>query len=286
VLVCGVIFGNHPRVIQPAVVSPSAAGQEVVPWWRGAGGGLRAAVMLLTRLPTGRNDSPLAARRWASGWFPVVGVITGGICAAAQWGLGHLLGPALGAAGAIAAGIVVTGALHEDGLGDTADALGGARDRAQIFAILKDSRHGTYGVLALVLSVVLRIGAVAQLAGHAPAALILVAVVSRTAMVALLAALPYVTPAEIARSADVARAVLPQVLLASLWCAGALGALVGLHVVGLTAALAVVAMTALTTALAGWRFAVRAGGITGDFLGAGQQIAEIAGLLALVACLR
>jgi adenosylcobinamide-GDP ribazoletransferase len=239
--------------------------------------------MLLTRLPTGGTESSLAARAWASGWFPLVGVVIGGICAATQILLVARLGRPLAAAAAIIVGLLLTGALHEDGLADTADALGGARDRAQIFVILKDSRHGTYGVLALVLAVLLRIGAVTELAARAPAALVLAAVASRTAMVGLLAALPYVTPAETARSADVARTGTPQVALAALLCGGACAALVSLGSLTGAALAAGLAAAAGMTIVAGWRFAARAGGITGDFLGAGQQLAEISVLLAMLA---
>ena len=284
-LVAAAIFGNHRAVFEPAA-APLSPPLASLPAWRGSGGGLRAAIMLLTRLPTGRGESSPAARRWACGWFPLVGALIGSLCAATQLGLARLLGPHLGAVATVVVGVLLTGALHEDGLGDTADALGGARDRAHIFVILKDSRHGTYGVLALVLVVLLRVGAIDELGAHAPAALILGALVSRTAMVALLAALPYVTPADVARSADVAQAGWPQIALATVLCAG------GCAAVGATGALpwgalgSALGAAGVTTLVAGWRFAVRAGGITGDFLGAGQQISEISALAALIALLR
>jgi adenosylcobinamide-GDP ribazoletransferase len=258
------------------------------------GGGLRAAIMLLTRIPTGSGDSSPAARAWASGWFPLVGALVGVTSAAAGVGSTRLLGPHLGAVVAVVVGILLTGALHEDGLGDTADALGGARDRAQIFAILKDSRHGTYGVLALVLAVILRIGAIDKLgldlggpaAWRGPAALVLAAIVSRTAMVALLGALPYVTPTEVSRSADVARTGAPQLAWAATLCAGGCAGLIALGWSSPAGVAGGLAAAAATTLLLGWRFAVRAGGITGDFLGAGQQLTEISVLLTTIALLR
>jgi adenosylcobinamide-GDP ribazoletransferase len=274
---------------QPVIDLPAAASPSRPRVWHGFAGGLRAALMLLTRIPTGSAGSSLAARGWASGWFPLVGALVGAVSAAAGVGAAALFGPHLGAVAAVAVAIVATGALHEDGLGDTADALGGARDRAQIFAILKDSRHGTYGVLALLLAVIVRIGAIDQLGlatWRGSAALVLAAMVSRTAMVALLAALPYVTPADVARSADVARTGAGPIALAAALCAGGGTGLVALAGLPVGSVAGAVVAVALTTLLLGWRFAVRAGGITGDFLGAGQQLTEISALLTTIALLR
>jgi adenosylcobinamide-GDP ribazoletransferase len=277
-------------VIQPVADLPASTSPSPVRRWQGMGGGLRAAIMLLTRIPTGSGDSSPAARAWASGWFPLVGSLVGVTSAAAGVGCTRLLGPHLGAVVAVAVGILLTGALHEDGLGDTADALGGARDRGQIFTILKDSRHGTYGVLALVLAVILRIGAIdklgLELGAPGPAALVLAAIVSRTAMVALLAALPYVTPTEVSRSADVARTGAPQLAWAATLCAGGCGGLFALGWSSPGGVAGGLAAATATTLLLGWRFAVRAGGITGDFLGAGQQLTEISVLLTTIALLR
>jgi adenosylcobinamide-GDP ribazoletransferase len=127
------------------------------------------------------------------------------------------------------------------------------------------------------------VGALARLDNLGPAALVLAAVVARAAMVALLAALPYVTPAAVARSADVAQAGPAQTTLAIVLTAALVAALV---VPGLlpyqTTALALL-LAALVTTAAGWRFHVRAGGITGDFLGATAHLCEVTVLLALVA---
>ena len=280
---------------QPVGTASTSAAVVTGSWRQGAFGGLRAAVMLLTRLPTGHAPTSAAARAWASGWFPLVGAAIGSLTAAVLLGLAPLLGASLAAAGAVGAAILVTGALHEDGLADTADALGGARDRTQIFEILKDSRHGTYGVLALVLVVLMRIAALAQLlrlpgsnpaGATAAAGLIWAALTSRAAMVALLATLPYVTPAAVARSADVARAGPAPTALAAVFVAALGGGLLALGALPLLALGGALAGVALVTAAAGWRFAARAGGITGDFLGALQQLAELMALTALVALLR
>jgi adenosylcobinamide-GDP ribazoletransferase len=245
---------------------------------------LRAALMLLTRLPVGKAPLSPAGLRWGPAFFPLAGAVVGaagaGVLAVCRPHAGGWLAAVL----ALAATILLTGALHEDGLADTADAFGGAPpgDRERLFAILKDPRHGSFGVLALVLALLMRAAALARLDGHAPAALLLAAVLSRGTLVWLMAWLPYVTPAALARSAAAAHAGPAQLVVATAATAllavgvSALGWLDGAAVVRAAAAAAAV------TALAGWRFRARAGGITGDLLGASQQLAEIAVLLALV----
>jgi adenosylcobinamide-GDP ribazoletransferase len=246
-------------------------------------GGLRAAAMLLTRLPLGSGPLAPEARSWAAAWIPLVGTglgLTGGGLLA--W-LEPRLGGRLAAALTIGLMLLVTGALHEDGLADTADALGGARERTRLFAILKDSHLGTYGVLALVLSLLVRIEALHQLGIRAPGAYLLAAPLSRLPLVWLMAALPYVTPEGVARSRDLVRIGAGQVAVATGLMLSMMVALVGIGLLApVTAALAL-ASVAFTAALAGWRFHRRAGGITGDFLGATQQLSEIALLLILLA---
>jgi adenosylcobinamide-GDP ribazoletransferase len=173
--------------------------------------------------------------------------------------------------------------LHEDGLADTADALGGARDRDQLFAILKDSRLGTYGVLALVLSMLIRFESLTALAMQAPAAYLLAAVFSRAPLVGLMAALPYVTPAGAARNADLARVGRGTVSAAALTTLVVAGGAVAVRAFPWTA-VSLALLTALVAALvAGGNFRRRAGGVTGDFLGAAQQLCELAVLLTLLA---
>jgi adenosylcobinamide-GDP ribazoletransferase len=174
-------------------------------------GGFRAAVMVLTRVPMGRVVG-VEGRRWAAGWIPLVGAALGALGAGLLALLEPLLGGRLAAAVTVGLLLLLTGAIHEDGLADTADALGGARDREGVFAILKDSRVGTYGVLAVVIVLLLRIETLARLQAQAPAAYLLAAVLSRAPMVWLMSGLPYVTPAAVARSADVV-AVRPAAMM-------------------------------------------------------------------------
>src|SRR3954453_8694602 len=122
------------------------------------------AAGVLTRFPLAANAAEPGAVA-AAGWaFPLVGGGIGALCALAYFAAG-LLGLAGGPAAplAVAAGIAATGALPEDGLADTADGFGGGGTRDRKLAIMRDSTHGTYGIVALALSIGLRATAVATI---------------------------------------------------------------------------------------------------------------------------
>jgi adenosylcobinamide-GDP ribazoletransferase len=127
---------------------------------------LLSAFMLLTRLPVARftrfgGQPDLARCVWA---FPVVGLVVNGTGGLIYY-LAHKAGmpPPLAAIWALAATMIVTGAFHEDGLADTADGFGGGTTPAQKLAIMRDSRIGSYGAVALILSVAVRVAAIAAL---------------------------------------------------------------------------------------------------------------------------
>src|SRR3979409_1783992 len=118
---------------------------------------LRVAVAFYTRT----QGAAHARAAWAA---PLVGVLIGALGALAYWIAYRLNLPALVAATlAVGATLLLTGCLHEDGLADTADGFGGGATRAQILDIMRDSRIGTYGALALGIALLLRIGALADL---------------------------------------------------------------------------------------------------------------------------
>lgn len=159
-----------------------------------SGADLRAAFMLLTRLPVGAAPVTPAEDGARIAWaFPFVGLALGLLgalvfLAAEAAGTGHVLA----AIAALAILCLATGALHEDGLADVADGFGGGRDRARRLEIMRDSRIGTYGVLALIFSMGARVAALVDLgrAGAAPEALVAAAILSRAAMVAPMVLLP------------------------------------------------------------------------------------------------
>lgn len=236
--------------------------------------GARGAFVFLTRVPVGGFPYSAQEWRWASAWFPLVGLVVGTVCAAVWW-LATPLGPWVAAITVLVASILVTGAFHEDGLADTADALGGAHDRTKIFVILKDSRVGAFGALALVVSIAFRLVLLAGLAGVAPAALILAHCLARLGPVWLMVAMPYVSDAA-AKSRQITRAGVAQGVLATAAGVAVAGAVVLVGgAVNAAAALAAFAAMALATAFCGRRFHARADGVTGDFLGATEQVNEI-----------
>src|SRR5579859_6281201 len=138
---------------------------------------LKVSILFCTRLSLARDMSiesgDVARASWA---FPIAGGVVGGAGALAYaMAVEAGLPPQLGAALALTATLAITGCLHEDGLADTADGFGGGRDRERKLAIMRDSRLGTYGACALMLSVVLRWAAVTAIAHPASVALALVA---------------------------------------------------------------------------------------------------------------
>lgn len=249
---------------------------------------MRAAVIFMSRIPAGGFPYSEEEFRAAPGHFPFVGLLVGA-CAAPALLLAPLLGSTLSACLALCLSVWVTGAFHEDGLADTADALGGAHSGKKMHDILKDSRIGTYGACALAFSLLIRTFALARLLEivgiegnlHAPGLFVLIHILSRVGPVGLMASLTYVA-GEGAKGSSVAKGgALPQMMTAVLW---GLLALVGAIFLGLSApvaALLVVVVLGVSSALGAW-FKKRAGGFTGDFLGATEQVLEIALLLTLL----
>ncbi|MBV1707155.1 MAG: adenosylcobinamide-GDP ribazoletransferase [Hyphomicrobiales bacterium] len=216
---------------------------------------------------------------------PVAGVVIG-LCGALVLVLarGAGLAPSLAALAATAALVLASGGLHEDGLADVADGFGGGRDRQAKLAIMKDSRLGTFGALALGLVLAARVMMLAELTARsgAQAALVLVA----AAGVSRLAGLVPVILLKPAR-ADGLGAGLSRPAPEGLRLASALG-VVAVLLPLLAGARPGAGLAGLVLALAGaygmTRLAARhIGGQTGDVAGAAQQLAETAFLLAFVA---
>jgi adenosylcobinamide-GDP ribazoletransferase len=204
-------------------------------------------------------------------YLPAVGVLVGGL-GAAIFLLVSLLWPPLVAAVLSTIGtVVLTGALHEDGLADTADGLGGGRTRERALVIMQDPRIGSFGALALTLALGLK---VACLVAPAPSRVALLLVighaVSRFGVVVLMACLPYLRQTDAAR----ARPLAHQVSAISIAVAGIVG-LAPVATAG-TPALTGVGAAAFACMLWGLYLRRRLGGYTGDALGAGQQFTELA----------
>jgi adenosylcobinamide-GDP ribazoletransferase len=253
---------------------------DVRPWseraqaeLRGWGEDVVAAAQFLTRLPLARfasGETGLLARSMRA--FPVVGVGVGLISWVA-FALASALGLplALAALLAVLASIALTGALHEDGLADTADGFGGGADAARKLAIMRDSRTGAYGALALVFSVALRAAALAAIP-VAGLALVAAHAVSRAALPVLMRRL------DPARSDGLGAGAGQPDDLALLWCLG-LAIAAALLCLGVFRGLLALAVTAAALALLAALARRQVGGYTGDVLGAAQQVGEIVMLL-------
>lgn len=202
------------------------------------------------------------------------------------WWLARPLGDLPAAIIAYGFSLLLTGGFHEDGLADTADALGGATSREKIFLILKDPHVGAFGGLALVTTMLLRVVLLAETGGYGWLALVVSQCVARVPPVYLMFFLPYVTDRDQSKSSTVQHLGSPQLLFATLVAASPLlwAWLAGLVYVSEVLALAG-ALAMVTTAL-GRLFRQRAGGITGDFLGASEQVGEFVLLAGLVLILR
>jgi adenosylcobinamide-GDP ribazoletransferase len=241
----------------------------------------RGAVTFLTRVPVGGFPYSADEWRWTSAWFPAVGALLGAAYALVFRLVAAPAGTMVAAVLVLVAALLVTGAFHEDGLADTADALGGAHEPTRVLEILKDSRIGAFGASALGASFLLRVALLARLGPRAPVALVLTEALSRLPSVWLMVALPYVTSDAAAKSRVVTRAGVAQALLASLWPLAAAAAAVLTGELGLAHVVALATTATACGLLCGWRFHVRVGGVTGDFLGATQQVTVCALLLVL-----
>lgn len=234
------------------------------------------ALMLLTRLPAGRIAvaPPMGAAFWA---YPLAGALVGllaGLVAAAGLALG--LPAAAAALMALAASALVTGGLHEDGLADSADALGG-RDPEARLAIMKDSRIGSFGVIALILALGLRAVLIAALAQD-PAGLIVALMVAGAASRAGLPAMLLHLPA--ARRSGLGLLAAQGGSRTGAGLAAGLGAAALMATPGGPLAAPLIALICIGIGRLARR---RLGGITGDVLGATQMLAEIAVLAVLAA---
>ena len=241
------------------------------------------AAQFLTRLPVPMGLFTPARMAAAPRWFPAVGLLIGSLCGLVFAAAVPVFPPLLAALLAIAAGILITGALHEDGLADTLDGLGGGGTAERALAIMRDSRIGTHGALALFLppgAKLLPLGAVRAGAppavlggGHAP---------SRASLVAAMATSRYLRPE--GAGAGMAAGIGGRHLGLAL-ATGGLAILALLAVLPPLAALGALAGLALGHLLMRRSFERRLSGHTGDCLGAVQQTSELGLYLGVLACL-
>lgn len=235
---------------------------------------LLAAIGFLTRIPVppavfGPDAGPTSPLPW----YPLVGLLLGGLLYGLGWAVAPLP-PLLAAALLLVAWVLLTGALHLDGLADSADAwIGGLGDRERTLAIMKDPRSGPAGVTAVVLLLVLKFAALASLPPHANA-LWLAPLFGRAALTAAFMVMPYVRPGGLGS----ALAGTPR------WACGA-GLLLAVAAAAWAGRWGLYAGLASLVVFVGWRAAClrRLGGMTGDTCGALAELVEAAVLVVLAA---
>ncbi len=240
------------------------------------------AFTFLTRLPLSRfasGDPEVMAR--ATLLFPVVGLVIGSIVGLVFIGAEALMPLPLAVLATLVVGILLTGGFHEDGLADVADSTGAFGREAKL-EIMRDSRIGTYGALALILLIVARLLLLSELGwsswGVVLGALIAAHALARWSSVALMAWLPYAR-------AEAANKTIAQGVTASgavIASGFALGSVLIAALMGGPLLLVSVPVAMVAALLAGWWFKNSFGGITGDCLGATNVVVEVAVLSSVV----
>jgi adenosylcobinamide-GDP ribazoletransferase len=236
---------------------------------------IRLAASFLTIIPL---PIPVASEYDLSAsmaWFPLVGLMMGAVFAIEDYALSFLLGHAIRSTLIVLSIAALSGALHLDGLADTADALGAGRDRIRALEILRDSRIGTFGAIAIFFALALKIVSLASLAGQLRiAALIIAPTISRWSMVAVSYKLEYLR-AEGAGTSMLGRDSTRNLRIASVIAIIAMlpffsRKVILAYVFGFTATLA------MRSFYARWL-----GGVTGDLIGACGEVVEIIAMLTI-----
>ena len=248
---------------------------------------MATAFTFLTRLPVRSSEQRTVDIAAAATWFPLVGAVVGAIVGLVHFGLQQVVPTPVAAAVAVAVGVLVTGAFHEDGLGDVADGFGGGWTIEERLEIMADPRQGTYGVAAIVCSIAIRVTALAAMEGAVSIAVLVGVHLLARNLAGLGLALGRPAQREglaatmIAASDRVGTNGRRRMVTATLWLA-VFVALIG-STVGPAAAVAMVAVAAAAGLAVIALARSKIGGVTGDVLGAVEQLAEVSALVAAAA---
>ena len=242
------------------------------------------AVQFLTRLPIFTTDLYTKERLAASvRYYPLVGVLVGALTAGIYW-LAHLALPhALSIVLSVVGGLLITGGFHEDGLADTFDGVGGGQSGQQALEIMKDSRLGTYGVIALIMALSLKVVALSAF----PATLAILALIAGHGL-SRLSSVIVIATSHYAREEGTAKPVATGVSATGLFISLLTGLMILLAWMWLfspgSLLYAICGLVIGHLAMRGF-FERKLGGYTGDTLGAVQQASEIGFYLGLAAWL-
>lgn len=232
-----------------------------------------AAVRFFTRIPIpDRIPHSTESLNHAARYFPAVGLLVGTLSALAFFLAALALPTSVAVLIAMASSIYLTGAFHEDGLSDMTDGLGGGWEKMRILEIMKDSRVGSYGVIAMVMALLSKFVLLDSFDPiWIPFLLMAAHAFSRYCAVLIMAGLSYVREDALSKSKPLATKLTKN----ALWIASAFG-LLPLLLLPATAALMGVAAGLLATIWLGRKLQKWLGGYTGDCLGATQQLSELA----------
>jgi adenosylcobinamide-GDP ribazoletransferase len=238
------------------------------------------AVRFFTRLPVpGWVGHSAESLNQSARYFPVVGLLVGGIGALVYLGTDLIWPQPVAVLLSMAATIYATGAFHEDGLADTVDGLGGGWEKLRILEIMKDSRVGSYGVVAIVLALLGKFTLLSSMdASLIPLALLAGHAFSRLCSTLLLASMDYVREDLLAKSKPLATRLSPAAMLVAICFVLPALAFLSPQKMIFAAFLALTVTFWLALKFKRWL-----GGYTGDCLGATQQVSEIAFYLGLLA---
>ena len=238
-----------------------------------------AALMFFTRIPvsfkTGDNTTSFEK---ATKFLPVIGWIVGGFCALIVWSCSLIFPVLVSVILSMIAGILLTGAFHEDGLSDVCDGFGGGRTKERILEIMKDSHTGAYGVIGLIMILGLKFVSLNEISIKLlPFAMIAAHSLSRFATVMMMNIYPYVRRSTESK----VKSVITKMSFAEILFAGICGVLPLLLFQNYYFFLLIIPVI-FAALLLGIYFNKRIGGYTGDCLGATQQITEVVFYLSLI----
>ena len=241
------------------------------------------AIRFFTRIPIS-DQVPHSAEglNHSARYFPAVGILVGSISALAFALAGLFVPETVSIVIAMATSIYLTGAFHEDGLSDMTDGLGGGWEKMRILEIMKDSRVGSYGVVALTMALLSKFVLLSAFnAAWIPALLIAGHAFSRYCSVLVMAGMHYVREDLLSKSKPLATQLSRNALLVA-----SVFGILPLLLLPLQASLLGVVAALITTIWLGRKLQKWLGGYTGDCLGAAQQISELAFYLGALVIIR
>ena len=237
--------------------------------------GFFVALSFLTRIPVRHKHEPSIGL--AAPWFPFVGIVVGAIVGGVAWGVSNLTSPLVGAAVAVLFGVLISGAFHEDGLADIADAFVGGWSTEDRLRIIKDPLHGSYGVATMCGSIVLRVCALSAIA---PSQMFKAAIAAHC--FARAGALALMLTTSLARHEGLGSDYVKSLRRSTAIVSILVSLLFVIFLIGFWS-IAVVMTTIAGAITIRWWSIKKIGGITGDVLGAAEQVSETLILIVLSA---